>query len=81
METNIALFTLLAIASAQNHGQATSKSLDAYLRYTGVDKQIDVINNNAKNMVPEEVKFYLAPGIFIGKTIIDRKIVIQWTFK
>jgi hypothetical protein len=81
METNILLFALLAGASMQNNGQAAQKSIDAYLRYTGIDKQIDASSKIAQSQVPEDAKFYLAPGLFIARSIIDRKIVFQWTFK
>lgn len=81
METNILLFSLLACVSVQNNGQAAQKSIDAYLKYTGIDKQIDKANDFAKSQIPEETKLYIAPGIFIAKSIIDRKVVFQWTFK
>lgn len=72
---------LLAAVSVQNKGQASQKSLDAYLRYTGIDKQIDFSLNNIQKQVPDEAKFYIGNGVFIAKTIVDKKIVFQWTFK
>lgn len=80
METNIALFIILAGVSIAGKGQPTASSLDAYLRYTGANNTVNDISRNIERTVPEEAKIYVASGVYLGKTIIDRKVVVTWSF-
>lgn len=80
METNIFLFALLAAVSISGKGAPTSKSLDAYLKYTGADASLNNIGKNIEHSVPEETRFYLASGVYLGRTLIERKVVVTWSF-
>lgn len=80
METNIVLFIILAGVSVAGKGQPTAKSLDAYLRYTGADTSISNIDKRLEKSVPEETRIYIASGVYVGKTIIDKKVVVSFTF-
>jgi hypothetical protein len=80
METNILLFCLLAGVSTQNNTAASSKAMDAYLKYTGVSQQIETFGKRLEKEVPEEIKFYAAPGVYVAQTIIQRQIIFRWTF-
>lgn len=84
METSIALFALLAAVSVAGKGAPTQKSLDAYLRYTGADVSINNaakgIQKSAESQVPDEARIYLASGVYVGKTLIDKKVVFTLTF-
>lgn len=80
METNIALFILLTGVSFSSKGASTQKSLDAYLRYTGADQSINNIGKNIQNFVPEEARLYVAGGVYLGRTLVDRKVELIWHF-
>lgn len=82
---SIALLMLVTgITAFSNNPQASHKAQDAYLRYTGVDDMVSSytkkVRNDIEKETPEEVRLYLGGALYLSKTIIDRKIVIRFTF-
>jgi len=71
---------LLVCAGAASKGASTQKSMDAYLKYTGANEGIDKILKDIQKPVPDTVKYYIGSGVYIGQTLIDRKIVITFHF-
>ena len=84
MESNIFLLSLLTAASIAGKGGPAAKSWDAYARYTGMDSQINDVTKkfqtSAESSMPEESKIYLFSGYYVGKIIVEKKIVLTWRF-
>jgi glycine betaine/choline ABC-type transport system substrate-binding protein len=71
---------LLAGTSFMSHGASTSKSVDAYLRYTGAYSYINNAAKTAQNQASKDTQFYLGGAFYVGNTIAERKITLTWTF-
>jgi len=80
METNIALLALLVVASAASKGASSQKSLDAYVRYTGADTSINQSFNHVQQNVDKSTQMYLGAGVYLTKSIIDRRIEFTYRF-
>jgi len=81
------IFLLMIITGITTFGhnpEANKKTRDAYIRYTGADDMVSSytkkIQNDIEKEAPEEVRFYIGGAIYLSKTILERKIVIKWTF-
>jgi hypothetical protein len=80
METNIALLSILIVASAASKGQTNAKAIDAYLKYTGADISMDKTLKNIQQSTNKEAQTYLGAGFYLTKTIIDKKITFIYRF-
>ncbi len=84
MDPQVTLLALLAAGSIAGKGAPAQKSMDAYAKYTGMDLQVNDITKRiqttAESYIPEATKIYLFSGVYVGKAIIDKKIVFIWHF-
>jgi hypothetical protein len=78
------LILVTGITTAGHNPEASRKAQDAYLRYTGANDlandYLKKVQTEAEKETPEEVRFYMGGALYLSKTIIDKKIVIRWTF-
>jgi len=80
LESNALLFIMLFTAGLASNGKSVQKSADAFARYTGANDGINKTLNDMSKLVPNDEKFFLVGGAFVGQTIVDRKIVFTWRF-
>lgn len=83
-ESIFLLILVTGITAAGNNPEASRKAQQAYLRYSGAD---DMVNSYAKKLqqgiekeTPEEVRFYMGSALYLSKSIVEKKIVVTWTF-
>jgi hypothetical protein len=78
MDTTSALFlSVAAIFIASPEDGADKALLNAYLKQSGIESHFKRLE---KKEVPDEARIYLGYAAFISKTMIDKKVVVQWKF-
>jgi hypothetical protein len=78
------LMLVTGVTTFSHDPVASRKAQDAYARYSGIDDTVSSyakkLQNEAEKETPEEVRFYIGGAVYLSKTIIDKKIVVKWTF-
>jgi hypothetical protein len=80
MDPNAALLVLLISASVLSKGQSTSKSVDAYARYSGADSMLNNYSRSWQNEIPKNAQFYVGGAFYVGNAISERRVTVTWTF-
>lgn len=80
MDPNTSLLVMLAAISINGNSSATNKGLDAYMKYTGDDKRLNIDLKNIENLMPNKAKIYLGVTAFFIKTMKDKNISFTWHF-
>jgi hypothetical protein len=78
--TSLLFFSCLAVGIASPKPDAHSHILDAYLRQSGIEQNLDKLGHHYEQKIPDEVKIYAGWAGYISKTVVDRKIVFTWRF-
>jgi hypothetical protein len=71
------LFSVLLIAGFSPDSTADRKAFEAYAKYRGYD---DVLRDIGREMVSDELKVYVGPGVFITRTLVEKRIILEWRF-
>jgi hypothetical protein len=79
--TSLLFFSILSVAVASPTDEAHSALLNAYLKQSGIQSNLDRMGKHYEHQVPEETRVYLGYAAYISKTVIDKRIVFKWSFK
>ena len=68
------LLLVVALIATQQDGEATKKAAEAYAKQSGLDEQLQRLQ---RKYVPQRV----SDAAVVAQVLIERKIVLTWSFK
>lgn len=79
--TSLLFFSALTVFVAVPEGGARQATLNAYMKQSGIESNInDTLKYLERRELSKEAKIYLGYTAYIGKTLIDKRIVFEWRF-
>lgn len=78
---SLLFFSVLTVGIASPKQDAQKALFDAYMRHTHIEDNVEKrADKLRRDVVSDEARFYLGYAGYIGKTVIDKRIVFTWRF-
>ncbi len=71
------LMSVLFITSFSDDSKANQKAIQAYAKQSGIDR---TLKEYERELIPQDVRVYLGPGLAITRSVVERRIIFQWSF-